>query len=62
MFFLLILLVFIMSFGVAYQANLYPNAPAKWVLLKDVLYQPYWQMYGELFLRNIEGKEGLKPR
>ena len=44
-----------MSFGVAYQANLYPNAPANWLVLKDVLYHPYWQMYGELFLENKEG-------
>ncbi|XP_078316710.1 transient receptor potential cation channel subfamily M member-like 2 isoform X4 [Crassostrea virginica] len=57
MFFLLILLVFIMSFGVAYQANLYPNAPANWLVLKDVLYHPYWQMYGELFLENKEGND-----
>lgn len=55
MFFLLILLVFILSFGVAYQANLYPNAPQQWTVLKDVLYHPYWQMYGELFLENKEG-------
>ncbi|XP_061196286.1 transient receptor potential cation channel subfamily M member-like 2 [Saccostrea echinata] len=57
MFFLLILLVFILSFGVAYHANLYPNSPKEWVLLKDVVYHPYWQMYGELFLENKEGND-----
>nr|XP_022319514.1 transient receptor potential cation channel subfamily M member 5-like [Crassostrea virginica] len=57
MFFLLILLVFIMSFGVAYQANLYPNAPANWLVLQDVFYHPYWQIYGELFLENKEGND-----
>uniref|UniRef100_K1RG60 Transient receptor potential cation channel subfamily M member 3 n=1 Tax=Magallana gigas TaxID=29159 RepID=K1RG60_MAGGI len=56
-FFLLILLVFILSFGVTYQANLYPNAPQEWSVLQDVLYHPYWQMYGELFLENKEGKD-----
>lgn len=55
MFFLLILLVSMLGFGVTYQANLYPNAPLQWSILKDVLYHPYWQMYGELFLENIEG-------
>uniref|UniRef100_A0A8W8JN38 Ion transport domain-containing protein n=1 Tax=Magallana gigas TaxID=29159 RepID=A0A8W8JN38_MAGGI len=56
-FFLLILVVFILSFGVTYHANLYPNAPQQWSVLKDVLYYPYWQMYGELSLENIEGNE-----
>ncbi|ESO89164.1 hypothetical protein LOTGIDRAFT_229069 [Lottia gigantea] len=56
-FFFLILLVFIMSFGIAYQANLYPNSPSSWVILKNILYLPYWQMYGELFLERVEGEE-----
>lgn len=52
---MLILLVCILSFGVIYQANLYPNAPQQWSILQDVLYYPYWQLYGELFLEYIEG-------
>lgn len=55
-FFFMILAVFVLSFGVTYQANLFPNAPRSWSLLKNIVYLPYWQMYGELFLENIEGK------
>lgn len=51
----MILAVFVLSFGVTYQANLFPNSEASWKLLKDIVYIPYWQMYGELFLENIEG-------
>ncbi|XP_050394392.2 transient receptor potential cation channel subfamily M member 2 [Patella vulgata] len=56
-FFFLILLVFIMSFGIAYSANLYPNSQPSWVILKNIMYMPYWQMYGELFLERIEGDD-----
>lgn len=56
MFFLGIFLFFLLSFGIMYQANLFPNSPASWYLLKSVLYIPYWQMYGELFLENLEGE------
>ncbi|XP_069123673.1 transient receptor potential cation channel subfamily M member-like 2 isoform X2 [Argopecten irradians] len=57
MFFFAILAVFVLSFGIAYQANLFPNDPPTWTLLKQVVYLPYWQMYGELFLENMEGEE-----
>jgi len=58
-FFLGIFLVFLLSFGIMYQANLFPNSPPSWLLLKQVFYIPYWQMYGELFLENMEGRVGL---
>ena len=59
LFFFFIFAVFLLSFGVAYQANLYPNSPPSWYLLKSVIYIPYWQMYGELFLENMEGNTGI---
>ncbi|KAK3091596.1 hypothetical protein FSP39_021023 [Pinctada imbricata] len=51
LFFFMILVVFILSFGVMYQANLFPNSVPEWKILKQVVYLPYWQMYGELFWR-----------
>ncbi|KAL8607328.1 hypothetical protein ACOMHN_039478 [Nucella lapillus] len=57
MFFFLILLVFMVSFGVAYHANMFPQAPPSWSILANVLYFPYFQMYGELFLENMKGEE-----
>ncbi|CAH1793997.1 unnamed protein product, partial [Owenia fusiformis] len=56
LFFIAILLVFILAYGVASQALRYPNAPVSWNLLKDIVYLPYWQMYGELELALVEGE------
>ncbi len=56
MFFLVILMVFIAAFGLASQAILYPESELRWQLIRDVLKKPYWQMYGELFLEEIEGR------
>ena len=55
-FFLAILLVAILAYGVASQALRFPNDTVEWKLLKDVVYLPYWQMYGELFLDEVVGK------
>lgn len=54
-FFLLILFVFVVSFGTAYHANLYPNTELSWNILKNVIYIPYWQTYGIYNLDVIEG-------
>ncbi|KAH3872329.1 hypothetical protein DPMN_035544, partial [Dreissena polymorpha] len=54
LFFVGIFIVFLLSFGIMYQANLFPNSPPSWYLLKSVVYIPYWQMYGELFLEDLE--------
>ena len=59
MFFLCILVIFILSYGVASQALLYPNSEPSWSLLNDIIYKPYWQMYGELFLEELEGTNVL---
>lgn len=61
LFFLCIFVLILLSFGVAYEANLYPNSAPSWYLLKSVLYIPYWQMYGELFLENMEAEEPGRP-
>ncbi|XP_052275778.1 transient receptor potential cation channel subfamily M member 5-like [Dreissena polymorpha] len=50
-------MVFFVSFSVMYQANLYPNSPPSASLLKKLVYKPYWQIFGELFLDEISGDE-----
>ncbi|KAH3852468.1 hypothetical protein DPMN_094978 [Dreissena polymorpha] len=55
--FLGIFMVFFVSFSVMYQANLYPNSPPSASLLKKLVYKPYWQIFGELFLDEISGDE-----
>ncbi|XP_046584536.1 transient receptor potential cation channel subfamily M member 2-like [Haliotis rubra] len=57
LFFFFILLVFVLSFGVAYHVNLYPNHVPSYKVLINVLYLPYWQMYGELFLERVQGED-----
>ncbi|VDI56438.1 Hypothetical predicted protein [Mytilus galloprovincialis] len=56
-FFIMIFAVVLVSFGIITQANLYPNSEPTFQLLTNVVYLPYWQMYGELFLETIEGQE-----
>ncbi|KAH9512885.1 hypothetical protein Btru_036877 [Bulinus truncatus] len=57
MFFFLILLVFILSFGAAYHINMFPNAPVSWSILYYVLYYPYFQIHGNLFLEDMQGED-----
>ena len=59
--FLLVLAVFIVSFGVAFQAILHPNQSPSWTTLIDILWRPYWQMFGELFLDDVSTGMGLYP-
>ena len=45
----------VLAFGVISQAILNPQADLKWALIESVVKQPYFQMYGELFLESYEG-------
>lgn len=54
-FFMIILIVFIAAFGLASQAILYPNSELSLGLLKEIFRKSYWQLYGELFLDEMEG-------
>ncbi|VDI26801.1 Hypothetical predicted protein, partial [Mytilus galloprovincialis] len=57
-FFIALYALFVFSFGIMYQAVLFPNSVSSpWELLKDIVYLPYWQLYGKLHLNRIEGKE-----
>ncbi|CAG2246292.1 TRPM3 [Mytilus edulis] len=60
-FFFALFALFVFSFGIMYQAILFPNSLlSPWELFKDLIYLPYWQMYGELNLERIEGEEPSK--
>ncbi|XP_014671784.1 PREDICTED: transient receptor potential cation channel trpm-like [Priapulus caudatus] len=59
--FVVIMCVVLMSFGVVRQAIRYPDSPPSWTLARDVFYQPYWMIYGEVFAGDINpecGEEG----
>ncbi|XP_071824925.1 transient receptor potential cation channel subfamily M member-like 2 isoform X3 [Apostichopus japonicus] len=55
LFFVCILAVFLIGYGVASQAILFPNETDPRKLFTGIFYHAYFQMYGELFLENIEG-------
>ncbi|MGH0162585.1 UNVERIFIED_CONTAM: hypothetical protein FKN15_043341 [Acipenser sinensis] len=54
MYFVIIMLVVLMSFGVARQAILNPNEDPSWMLARNIFYMPYWMIYGEVFADQID--------
>ena len=51
-YFLLIMVVFLMAYGVAQQAILFPHEHGSWSLIPKVFFRPYFQVYGELFIED----------
>ncbi|XP_035273599.1 transient receptor potential cation channel subfamily M member 7 isoform X3 [Anguilla anguilla] len=49
-----IMIVVLLSYGVPRKAILYPNEEPSWKLAKDVVFQPYWMMYGEVYAYEID--------
>ena len=56
MFFMGLLFLFILCYGVVLQAVRYPNATLGWPLVKNILFMPYFNIYGELFLEDLQGE------
>uniref|UniRef100_A0AAQ4Q8Y7 Transient receptor potential cation channel, subfamily M, member 1b n=1 Tax=Gasterosteus aculeatus aculeatus TaxID=481459 RepID=A0AAQ4Q8Y7_GASAC len=54
MYFVVIMLVVLMSFGVARQAILHPDEEPTWRLARNIFYMPYWMIYGEVFADSID--------
>uniref|UniRef100_A0A4W3I912 Transient receptor potential cation channel subfamily M member 3 n=1 Tax=Callorhinchus milii TaxID=7868 RepID=A0A4W3I912_CALMI len=59
MYFVIIMLVILMSFGVARQAILHPNEDPSWRLARNIFYMPYWMIYGEVFADQIDPPCGV---
>ncbi|KAK9681017.1 Ion transport protein [Popillia japonica] len=53
-YFVVLLLVVLMSFGVCRQAILFPNAEPSWRIVRDVFFEPYFMLYGEVFADSID--------
>ncbi|XP_024940536.1 transient receptor potential cation channel trpm isoform X3 [Cephus cinctus] len=60
-YFVVLLLVVLMSFGVARQAILNPNAEPKWRIVRDIFMEPYFMLYGEVYADNIDPNCGDEP-
>ncbi|XP_041442670.1 transient receptor potential cation channel subfamily M member 1-like isoform X1 [Xenopus laevis] len=54
LYFVIIMLVVLMSFGVARQAILHPDEEPSWRLARNIFYTPYWMIYGEVFADQID--------
>jgi transient receptor potential cation channel subfamily M member 3 len=60
-YFVVLLLVVLMSFGVSRQSILNPNEEPRWRLVRDVFFQPYFMLYGEVFADDIDPPCGEDP-
>lgn len=55
MFFIVIMMaIVLLSFGVSRKAILFPNEEPSWTLAKDVVFQPYWMIFGEVYAGEID--------
>ncbi|XP_028852075.1 transient receptor potential cation channel subfamily M member 6 isoform X2 [Denticeps clupeoides] len=55
MFYIVIMMaIVLLSFGVSRQAILNPNEQPSWRLAKEVVFQPYWMIYGEVYAGEID--------
>ncbi|XP_052269751.1 transient receptor potential cation channel subfamily M member 3-like isoform X2 [Dreissena polymorpha] len=59
--FLVVMMVFLLAYGIAAQGLLYTERSASWDILKDVFYFPYWMIYGEIFFESIGECDGDNP-
>ena len=53
-YFLIIMVIFMLAYGIAQQAILHPQQEASVTLLSQIFFRPYFQIYGELFLEDPE--------
>ncbi|MGH0117429.1 UNVERIFIED_CONTAM: hypothetical protein FKN15_034616 [Acipenser sinensis] len=58
LYFVVIMLVVLMSFGVARQAILHPDEEPTWRLARNIFYMPYWMIYGEDGNMDTSSKKG----
>uniref|UniRef100_A0A4W5L6X9 non-specific serine/threonine protein kinase n=1 Tax=Hucho hucho TaxID=62062 RepID=A0A4W5L6X9_9TELE len=62
MFYIVVMMaIVLLSFGVSRKAILSPDEALSWSLLKDVVNQPYWMMFGEVYAGEIDACEGDTP-
>ncbi|PKU45017.1 transient receptor potential cation channel subfamily m member 6 [Limosa lapponica baueri] len=55
MFYIVVMMaIVLLSFGVARKAILSPEEPPSWTLARDIVFQPYWMMFGEVYAGEID--------
>jgi len=53
------MIVFLVAYGVTSQALLYPNENRVGQAIAGIFYKPYWQLFGDLFLNELNYDPGL---
>jgi len=57
MFYIVVMMaIVLLSFGVSRKAILSPEEPPSWTLARDIVFQPYWMIYGEVYAGEIDGR------
>ncbi|XP_036847247.2 transient receptor potential cation channel subfamily M member 6 isoform X3 [Manis javanica] len=55
MFYIVVMMaIVLLSFGVARKAILAPKEPPSWRLARDIVFEPYWMIYGEVYASDID--------
>uniref|UniRef100_A0A670JUK5 non-specific serine/threonine protein kinase n=1 Tax=Podarcis muralis TaxID=64176 RepID=A0A670JUK5_PODMU len=55
MFYIVVIMALVLlSFGVPRKAILYPNEKPSWVLARDIVFRPYWMIFGEVYAYEID--------
>ncbi|RXN32038.1 transient receptor potential cation channel subfamily M member 6-like isoform X1 [Labeo rohita] len=55
MFYIVVIMAIVLvSFGTSRKSILSPNEEPSWSLLRDVVFQPYWMMFGEVYAGEID--------
>jgi hypothetical protein len=55
--FLSVLVVFMLAYAIVAQSLQYPNRDFYWGIFGDILYYPWWQLFGEMELeKSLEGQ------
>lgn len=50
----IMLLISLLSFGLARQSITYPNEDWHWLLVRNIFYKPYFMLYGEVYAPEID--------
>ncbi|KAL0979667.1 hypothetical protein UPYG_G00188000 [Umbra pygmaea] len=62
MFYIVVMMaIVLLSFGVSRKAILSPGEVFQWSLIRDVVDQPYWMMFGEVYAGEIDACAGEEP-
>uniref|UniRef100_A0A663LQX6 non-specific serine/threonine protein kinase n=1 Tax=Athene cunicularia TaxID=194338 RepID=A0A663LQX6_ATHCN len=56
MFYIVVIMALVLlSFGVPRKAILYPDEAPSWTLARDIVFHPYWMIFGEVYAYEIDG-------